>query len=270
VTSPPTPLERLHFTSNSPVKGLAVAERRVLDPKATIICVHGGLDRGGSFARLVRRLETFDVVAYDRRGYQGSRDVQPLGLQHDVEDLCALVAREAQDAPVIVFGHSFGGVVALGAATREATPIQLVVAYESPVPWVLQHQHPRPTPTADAKSEAEAFFKRMVSETAWNRLSELERESRRLDGPALLNDLSALRNDLVLFDLTRLTTPFTYVYGDGHRLDHYRALGEALLTLNPAIATIEITKAGHDAHLRNPDRLADVILEQWATTCASA
>ena len=98
MTSLPTRLQRLHFTSNSPVKGLAVAERRVIDPEATVICVHGGLDRGGSFARLVRRLETFDVVAYDRRGYQGSRDVQPLGLQYDVDDLSALVTHEAASA----------------------------------------------------------------------------------------------------------------------------------------------------------------------------
>jgi len=270
VTSPSTPLERLHFTSDSPVKGLAVAERRVLNPEATVICVHGGLDRGGSFARLVRRLETFDVVAYDRRGYQGSRDLQPLGLSDHVDDLCALVEHEALSAPVIVFGHSFGGVVALGAGMREATPIQLIVAYESPVPWILQHQHPRPTPTSDAKSEAEAFFKRMVSENAWNRLSEQERESRRLDGPALLSDLAALRNEVALFDLAQLTTPFTYVFGDGTRVDHYRALSEALVKVNHAIKTVEIAKAGHDAHIRNPDRLADVIREQWALTCASA
>jgi len=269
VTPPPSPLERLHFTSDSPVKGLAVAERRVPNPEATVICVHGGLDRGGSFARLVRRLETFDVVAYDRRGYQGSREVTPLGFQEHVEDLFALVEREATNAPVMVFGHSFGGVVAMAAGTRESTSIQLIVAYESPVPWILQHQHPRPTPSAHAKSEAEAFFKRMVSVSAWNRLSEQERESRRLDGPALLSDLGALRNDVALFDLVQLTTPFTYVFGDGNRVEHYCALSEALVKVNHAIKTVRLSQAGHDAHIRNPDRLADVIREQWALTCAS-
>ena len=66
---------RLHFIANSPVEGLAVAERRVASPQASIIFVHGALDRGGSFARVVRRLVEFDVVVYDRRGYQGSRDL---------------------------------------------------------------------------------------------------------------------------------------------------------------------------------------------------
>ena len=72
----------LHFVANSPVAGLAVAERRVESPLATVICIHGGLDRGGSFARLARRMELFDLVAYDRRGYQGSRDLGPLGLEY--------------------------------------------------------------------------------------------------------------------------------------------------------------------------------------------
>src|SRR5665213_3502756 len=67
----------LHFVSSTPVPGLAVAERRVANPEATLICIHGGLDRGGAFARLARRCERFDVVTYDRRGYQGSRRAAP-------------------------------------------------------------------------------------------------------------------------------------------------------------------------------------------------
>jgi pimeloyl-ACP methyl ester carboxylesterase len=63
-------------------------------PEATLICVHGGLDRGGSFARLARRINAFDVVTYDRRGYQGSRDLQPLSFELHVEDLLALARRE--------------------------------------------------------------------------------------------------------------------------------------------------------------------------------
>ena len=99
-SAPVTPLG-LHFVANSPVPGLAVAERRVHDPEATLICVHGGLDRGGSFARLARRTEIFDVIAYDRRGYQGSRDLAPLDLTHHVDDLLALTREAALRGPVI-------------------------------------------------------------------------------------------------------------------------------------------------------------------------
>jgi pimeloyl-ACP methyl ester carboxylesterase len=270
VSSPPAPLERLHFIPNSPVTGLAVAERRVLHPEATVVCVHGGLDRGGSFARLTRRLETFDVIAYDRRGYQGSRDVAPVDFEHHVDDLVALVAHEATSAPVVVFGHSFGGVITLGAASREGSPIQLVVNYESPMPWILPRPSGRSELTSDAPFEAESFFKRMVSENAWERLSDQERESRRLDGAALLSDLGALRTSESPFDLTTLAVPFTYVYGDSSdRVDHYRALTQRLVILNPSITTIEIEHAPHAAHLRNPDQLATIIRQQWQLACAS-
>ena len=40
---------------------------------ATVVFVHGSLDRGESFRRVMRRLPELTTVTYDRRGYQGSR-----------------------------------------------------------------------------------------------------------------------------------------------------------------------------------------------------
>jgi hypothetical protein len=131
----------LHFVTNSPVEGLAVAERRVAAPLASVICVHGALDRGGSFVRLVRRLARFDVVVYDRRGYQGSRDLVPVNLAAHIEDLSALITSEAERGPVILFGHSYGGLVTLGAAIALPSRVDMVVDYESPLPWVLRREH---------------------------------------------------------------------------------------------------------------------------------
>jgi len=270
VTSPSTKSARLHFIDNSPVKGLAVAERRVENSHACVIFVHGALDRGGSFARLVRRLESFDAVVYDRRGYQGSRDLAPVNLDLHVDDLCALVAREADRQPVILFGHSFGGVVTFGAALRDPSRVQLVVNFESPLPWILRRESSRPPLTDDTRYEAERFFRRMVSEKAWERLSEAQRESRRLDGPALLNDLATVQRHEAPFDLAALRVPTTYVYGDGVLADYYRALAVELVKANPAIATVEIEHANHDAHLKSPVELAAVIQQRWDQVCASA
>ncbi|MGD0055113.1 MAG: alpha/beta hydrolase [Acidimicrobiales bacterium] len=263
--SPNDPLT-LHFVDDSPVAGLALAERRVASPEATIICVHGGLDRAGSFRRLARRLEHFDVVAYDRRGYQGSRSLTPLSLCDHVEDLLVLARREGERAPVILFGHSFGGVVTMGAASREPSLARLVVVYEAPLPWVLARPSARPTPGDDPGAEVETFFKRMVSGSAWHRLSEEERQSRRLDGPALLADLTALREEPP-FDLASLTTPLAYVHGDATLVDYYRALCAALQIVNPAINTIELTHAGHGAHLSKPDLMATVLERLWEQQC---
>ena len=257
----------LHFVTNSPVPGLAVAERRVEGALATVICIHGGLDRGGSFARLARRTQSFDFVAYDRRGYQGSRSLAPLTLSDHIDDLLAIAERESARGPVFYFGHSFGGVVALGAAIASPSSARRVIAYESPLPWVLQRESSRPVRSEDPEYEAEVFFRRMVSNGAWERFSEQERQSRRLDAPALLSDLASLQTGGVPFDLADLKTPTLYLHGDGVIADYYRALGARLLEVNSDIEVRELAHANHGAHLSNPDQLAMVIGEMWESLC---
>ena len=257
----------LHFVANSPVAGLAVAERRVESPLATVICIHGGLDRGGSFARLARRMELFDLVAYDRRGYQGSRDLGPLGLEYDVDDLLTLAYHEAKKGPVIFFGHSFGGVVALGAALKDASLVQQVIVFEAPLPWVRYRESSRSILSNDPEYEAETFFRRMVSNSAWERLSDLEKQSRRLDGPALYSDLTLLRTGATPFDLAQLEVPTLYAHGDVNHLEYYQSLCRDLRELSPLIDTRELEKVGHGAHLSHPDLLASLVLSTWRERC---
>ena len=265
-----TPPLGLHRVTSSPVDGLAMAERRVDRPRASIVCVHGGLDRGGSFARLARRTDDFDLVTYDRRGYQGSRALGPLGLAHHVDDLLAVARSEAARGPVILFGHSYGGVVALGAMVAEPSLAQLGILYESPMPWVLQRESARAPLTSDPALEAEQFFRRMVSNSAWERLSDVEKDARRLDGPALLSDLTSLHGGDEVLDVAQLKVPTYYLYGDADvaRRDYYRALCAKLTAMNGAIRSREIAGAGHGAHLSKPDHLAALIASLWASVCA--
>ncbi len=260
----------LHFVAATPVPGLVVAERRVTNPEATLICVHGGLDRGGSFARLARRCERFDVVTYDRRGYQGSRNLQPLDFNHDVNDLVSLARHENARGPVILFGHSFGGVVVLAVGVAEASLISLELVYEAPLPWILRRDGTRSPLTSDPRAEAERFFRRIVSDGAWERMSEPERQSRRLDGPALVNDLTLLQKGVAPFDVAELAIPTTFIYGDVLAPTFYRALCTELAKINPLIESGELVKAGHGAHLSVPDQLAQLIEQRWDATCASA
>jgi pimeloyl-ACP methyl ester carboxylesterase len=269
VSSPATP-HGLHFVAETPVPGLAVAERRVEHPEATIICIHGGLDRGGSFARLARRTDRFDLVTYDRRGYQGSRDLQPLGLVNHVSDLVALARHEEEGRAIILFGHSFGGVVAVAVAIEDPALSRLVVTYEAPLPWILQRNGTGAPLGENPELEAEKFFRRVVSDGAWERLSELERDSRRRDGPALYDDLASLRARVALFDFAALRTPTVYVYGDVLAPAFYRSLAAELASINPIIRSREVINAAHGAHLSIPDQLAALISELWDDTCASA
>jgi pimeloyl-ACP methyl ester carboxylesterase len=239
-----------------------VLERRVENPRGTVVCVHGTLDRGGSFARVARRLSEFDVVAYDRRGYQHSRFVTPLGLELDVFDLTALVRHERDRGPVLIFGHSFGGVVALATAIDQPALLDHLVVFETPMSWLDGRAVSSEEHLANPGIAAERFFRRVVSDSAWERLNPVEQQSRRDDGPALLSDLRIARGQPP-FNLSRLRSTWTYGYGDGPRAAHYEHLLHLIERQQPTVHSIELHHASHGAHLANPDQVATMLRAAW-------
>ena len=105
---------------------------------ATVVFVHGSLDRGDSFRMVMRRLPELATIAYDRRGYQGSRGGGVVDLGGHVQDLLLLAeeARSEGGGPVVAVGHSLGGVVVVGAALAEPGAFDAIGAYEPPMPWL--------------------------------------------------------------------------------------------------------------------------------------
>jgi len=224
----------------------------------TVVLVHGSLDRGASFARVVRRMGDLHVVTYDRRGYHHSR---PAGLARTirahVDDLVALVG----DGPAVVIGHSYGGDVAMGAALAAAPgSIRAAGVYEPPLPWL--EWWPRRSARSIAEEDpgvfAESFFRRVVGDAGWDRLSEQARAARRADGPALVAELADLRGAGPPFDPRSLRVPV--VLGRGERsLDHHRRAIDALSGLIPDHEVIEIAGAAHGALLTHPDGFAALV-----------
>ena len=192
----------LHFTARpAPVPGAA-----------TVILVHGSLDRGDSFRLVMRRLPEFTTLAYDRRGYQGSRAGGVVDLGGHIADLLAIAdeARAGSGGPVVAIGHSLGGNVVVGAALASPRAFDSIGAYEPPMPWLgFRRQGGRPWPALadDPAEEAERFFGRMVGEGSWSRLTEGGRAERRADGPALVADLRSMRGEGPPFDVTALDVP---------------------------------------------------------------
>ena len=104
---------------------------------ATVVFVHGSLDRGESFRRVMRRLPELAIVAYDRRGYQGSRRGGVVDLGGHIEDLLSIAEAAASGGgPVVAVGHSLGGDVVMGAALAAPRAFRAVGAYEPPMPWL--------------------------------------------------------------------------------------------------------------------------------------
>jgi pimeloyl-ACP methyl ester carboxylesterase len=92
----------------------------------------GVLSSAGSYRPLAERLAgTFEVHVVDRRGRPGSGPQRP---GHSIEDECDdLFAVIGATGASMVFGHSFGGLVALETARRRPG-LESVFVYEPGVP----------------------------------------------------------------------------------------------------------------------------------------
>lgn len=94
------------------------------------VFVHGTTADHTSWDRLVPYLDTrLELCAMDRRGRGGSGDTLPYSVQREFEDVAAVVDAVAERAggPVGLFGHSYGAVCALGAATLTGNVSRLVL-----------------------------------------------------------------------------------------------------------------------------------------------
>lgn len=240
-----------------------------VDPP-TVVFVHGAADRGAAFAKVGRWLRTANLVRIDRRGYGRSRTVaaHPVTtpsalLAAEVDDVVSVVAA-CTDSPVIVAGHSVGGVIALGAAAR--TPaVRGVVAYEPPMawaPWWPASDHSTPAPD-DPAVAMETFLRSMIGDTQWERLGASVQQTRRAEGPALLRDFNVADAAQTL-DLGAIGVPV--VLGVGTKATRRHRTAAETYAAQLANATVaDVHGAGHGGHLTHPEAFAGLV-----TQCARA
>jgi pimeloyl-ACP methyl ester carboxylesterase len=82
-----------------------------------LVLVHGSVSDRTYWAPVVPTLaRRYTVVSVDRRGRGGSGDTEPYAVAREAEDLMAVVDAFAE--PVHLFGHSYGGLIALEAARQ--------------------------------------------------------------------------------------------------------------------------------------------------------
>lgn len=97
-----------------------------------LVLVHGASADHSTFRVLGPRLaQRFTIHAIDRRGRGASGDTEPYAIEREFQDVAAVARTLASESggPVDVFGHSYGGRCALGAALR-TSDIGRVISYE--------------------------------------------------------------------------------------------------------------------------------------------
>jgi pimeloyl-ACP methyl ester carboxylesterase len=198
--------------------------------------------------RLSRRLDpTHRVLRYDRRGYGRSVGVgPPWTVEANIDDLEGLLAREPT-RPAVLFGHSFGGNVALGLAARRPELVRGVVVYETPLSWLDWWPGDSAGAAAMAQHDpgdaAEAFMRRLVGDEVWERLPEARRADRRAEGAAMVAELADLRR-AAPWDGDQIVAPVFALRGE-HARPHHHAAGDAMRNLIPRCRTAVVTGAGH-------------------------
>lgn len=105
-----------------------------------IIGLHGTGVRRTIWSPLAAQLSEHSLLAVDRRGRGDSGDTTPYEFEREIEDVRALV--ETCDREPVLFGSSFGGLLAMAAAT--AVDIRQLVLYEPPLPRLTLDADQRP------------------------------------------------------------------------------------------------------------------------------
>lgn len=114
------------------------------EPKAAALIVHGLAEHSGRYDRTASILAAsgFEVSAFDLQGFGGSGGRRAFVAEwetwlSDIEDRLADAHSSVGDRPVVLLGHSMGGLVALTYALSERPPPDLLVLSS---PWLADHQ----------------------------------------------------------------------------------------------------------------------------------
>jgi esterase len=95
----------------------------------TLVALHGHFGTATMFAQLAKGIQEWRVVALDQRGHGWSAHVGEEGYSRDkyVQDLYFLIERELGGAPVVLLGHSLGGVNAYQFAAHYPSLVRALI-----------------------------------------------------------------------------------------------------------------------------------------------
>jgi pimeloyl-ACP methyl ester carboxylesterase len=231
-----------------------------------LVLVHGAAADHTTFRVIGPRLaKEFTVHAIDRRGRGASGDTPPYSIEREFEDVAAIARTLADDigGPVPVFGHSYGGRCALGAALV-CDEIDRVVCYEgAPAPrgssyqsGAIEERLQARLATGDLDGLLTEFMTGIVGMTS----EELDRYRadpvwpvRVIAATTIPRELDGERDAVASLErLGRVRQPVLQLLGS----DSLAIFRQATLALDDRLAeglVVEIEGARHAAHHTHPD-----------------
>jgi pimeloyl-ACP methyl ester carboxylesterase len=97
-----------------------------------VVLVHGWTADSTDYSWLIPLLEPhFRVIAYDLRGFGKSAPADEYGMDHQLDDLAAVIEHVAGE-PALVVGHSLGAAIASSMAAERPERLLGVVVLDAP------------------------------------------------------------------------------------------------------------------------------------------
>jgi pimeloyl-ACP methyl ester carboxylesterase len=234
-----------------------------------ILILHLGMDDGRSWGKVAALLaRRFRVVRLHRRQYR--LDIEtgaPATMAQEVDDVLAVV--KVTGDPVVLVGHSSGGVVALQALVASPSSFAGAVVYEPPVvigPLLGGEALARARTALAAgrlRRAIEIFFRNIVGMSpllSWlgaTRVAVLPRW-RQMVGRQL-DDVGAIDQLGVRLDAyAGIEVPTVLLGGDRSPRQLVERL-DALARVMPRAERVMLPRQGHIAHLTAPKKVAHLI-----------
>jgi len=217
---------------------------------ARFVLIPGGWHGGWAFDAVARPLTQtgHDVAALTLTGMDGG-DAAGVNLERHIAD--AVAAIEAADTPVVLAGHSYGGMVIAGAADRLPSRVAALVFVDAYVPddgdsvWSLTTQHYRDVFIARAAADGVACV-----------------PPAHLDARCRPHPLATLVQAIRLTGAWRTVATKIHVAATGWEGNPFLEQNERLRA-DPAWRTHRIDCA-HDVPRLAPAALADILLDLGA------
>lgn len=236
----------------------------------SVVLVHGTTSDHTTFRAFAPVLGlTRHLVAIDRRGRGASGDGRAgYAIEREYDDLAAVARTVAtlEGRPIDVFGHSYGGRVALGAALR-SEDIRRIVVYEGAPPVPGQPYRPADLERSiraslaagDGDGALVTFFRRVIgmddAAIAAYRANPVW-PLRVAAAHTLLRELEAEGSAAASLEaLAGVTAPTLLVLGTASR-EPFHAATQALAARLPGAAVLRIEGAAHAAHHSHVPELA--------------
>lgn len=238
-----------------------------------LLLIHGTAGDHTTFRVVGPRLaDTFTVHAMDRRGRGASGDNLPYAIEREFEDVAVVAEQLASETrgPIAVFGHSYGGRCALGAALW-TDAISRVICYEGAPTPTGQTYHP---PGIEARlhdrleaGDPDGLLATFMTEVVGMPAADLEAyradpvwQIRISAAGTIPRELEAERTPAASLDvLGRVRQPVLQLLGSAS-LPVFRA---ATLALDERLADtriVEIEGARHAAHHTHPGAVVSAVL----------